>query len=184
MRALEPPPPAALPATAPTTTPALAGKYLTFHLGDEGYGLPIHSVQEIVGLSRITRVPRAPEFLRGVINLRGRIVPVIDLRLRFGLPKLEYNHRTCVIVTQLVRRDETLTLGLIVDSVCEVLLARESDIEPPPRFGASAQAAFIQGIAKVAEKVLILLELERLLAEDELAAVHVSADPNESPSEV
>lgn len=153
----------------------LAGKYLTFKLGSESYGLGILKVQEIIGLMTVTHVPRAPSFIRGVINLRGRVIPVVDLRNKFGMESVDDTERTCIIVVQVARAAGHVTMGIIVDEVSEVLDIRAQQIEPPPSFGASVDTAFIMGMAKVGDRVVILLDADRVLSNEESAAVVESA---------
>ncbi len=140
-------------------------QYVTFLLGDEEYGLDILAVQEIIGFSRITHVPHLPEFIKGVINLRGTVVPVIDLRLKFGLGQAEYNSHTCIIVVRLADR----IMGMIVDVVSEVV--NLPGVEPPPLFGTNIKADFIKGMGKVGDRLLIILEMDKVLSSEELAAI-------------
>ncbi len=140
----------------------LGGKYLTFMLGDEEHGLEILRVREIIGIMGITKVPQTPDFVEGVINLRGRVIPVLDLRTKFGLPRAEYNEQTCIIVV-----DVGVMVGIVVDTVSEVHDIPASDIEPAPRFGATVNVEFILGMGKVNDSVKILLDIERVLEADE-----------------
>ncbi|MCP4353528.1 MAG: purine-binding chemotaxis protein CheW [Desulfobacterales bacterium] len=140
-------------------------RYLTFHLGGEVYGIEIYYVIEIVGMHRITGVPDMPEFVKGVINLRGQIIPIMDVRARFHMEPLEYNDRTCVIVVQL---DEN-TIGLVVDTVDEVAVIPSDNIAPPPTVGRGAKSHYIQGMGKTGDEVKILLDVNKLLFEEELA---------------
>lgn len=139
------------------------GKFLTFTIGNEFYGLEIACVTEIIGLQPITEVPELPEYIRGIINLRGKIIPVMDIRLRFKKPFREYNDRTCVIVIEI----KDTSVGLIVDSVSEVLSIRDEDIVPPNELKA-AQNRYIKGIGKVGGDIKMLLDCDRLLHDDEL----------------
>jgi len=150
---------------------AVAGKYLTFELGGEIYGLEILKVQEIIGIMAITRVPRTPDFVRGVINLRGKVIPVVDLRLKFGLEKKEDTERTCIIVVQVGHSDSLITMGLIVDEVSEVLDIQAEQIEPPPDLGASIETDFILGMGKVEEMVVMLLDVDKALSDREIDLV-------------
>ena len=143
----------------------LAGKYLTFGLAQEEYGLEILKVQEIIKMMDITRIPRAPDYVRGVINLRGKVIPVVDLRLKFGMEAKETTDKTCVIVLQIQKNDHSVTMGIIVDEVSEVLDVAEGQIEPTPEFGGDATADFILGVGKVGRKVIMLLDSDRMLAE-------------------
>jgi purine-binding chemotaxis protein CheW len=139
-------------------------KYLTFSLGDEEYGVEILKVREIIGLMEITRVPRMPGFVRGVINLRGKVIPVVDLRLKFDMPREEDTERTCVIVADL---GETL-IGVVVDKVSEVLGIAQADIDETPAFGVSVDTEFILGMGKTKGKVVILLDIEKVLTAGEM----------------
>lgn len=143
-------------------------KYLTFNLGEEEYGLEILKVKEIIGLMVITTVPRTPEFIRGVINLRGKVIPVIDLRKKFGMESIEHTQQTCIIVVDIFQQNTTLQMGIIVDSVSEVLNIEEDNIEDTPSFGTTVNTDFIKGIAKAKGGVKILLNIEEVLTTDEI----------------
>jgi len=149
----------------------VAGKFLTFDLADEEYGLEILRVREIIGMMDITPVPRTPDFVLGVINLRGKVIPVADLRLKFGLPYKEPDDRTCVIVVEIKNQDETVQMGIVVDRVNEVVDVKASDVEPTPSFGVTLDTSFILGMAKVGEKVKILLDIDRVLTSSEVASM-------------
>lgn len=153
----------------------LAGKYLTFRTGDEEFGLGILKVQEIIGLMKVTRVPRVPEFIRGVINLRGKVIPIVDLRSRFNLPAEEDTSRTCIVVVQVEAGTNQVTMGIIVDEVSEVLDVSADAIEPPPKFGGSVETEFLHGIGKVGAKVIMLLDIDRVLSSEQLEAVEQTA---------
>lgn len=144
----------------------LAGKYLTFALGDEEYGLPVLKVREIIKMMDVTSVPQVPPHIRGVINLRGKVIPVIDLRLKFGLSGLDATDQTCIIVVQVDLEGRRVMLGMIVDRVSEVLNISNEEIEGPPDFGERLDTQFMQGMAKVKGKVKILLDLDAVLATD------------------
>ena len=153
---------------------AKAGKYLTFKLGAEEYGLEILKVQEIIKMMDITRVPRTPAFVRGVINLRGKVIPVVDLRLKFCMESRENSDKTCVIVVQVAQpgaASGSVTMGTLVDEVSEVLDITGDQIEPSPEFGTSVNTDFILGMGKVAKKVIMLLDIDKVLSSGELAAV-------------
>lgn len=139
-------------------------KFLTFSLGKESYGIEIRYVTEIIGLQPITEVPELPEYIKGIINLRGKIIPVMDVRLRFKKEPKEYNDRTCVIVVDI--RD--VSVGLIVDSVSEVITIPEQDIVDPPQMNKGYQNRYIKSIGKVGNDVKLLLDCEKLLASDEV----------------
>ena len=149
----------------------LAGKYLTFCLGEEIYGLEILKVQEIIGLMDITRVPRTPEYVRGVINLRGRVIPVVELRKKFSLECVEDTERTCIIVVQVVSGDVAVTMGILVDEVSEVVDIKEEQLEPAPSFGTAVDVDYILAMGKVGEHVVILLDVDRVLTSSEIGAV-------------
>jgi len=149
-----------------TELAALSGKYMTFKLAQEAYGLEILKVREIIRLLEITRVPRAPAFIRGVINLRGKVIPVVDLRLQFGMPAADATDQTVIIVVQCSIDGRALTMGVLVDQVLEVLAIEESQIEPPPSFASgAARTDFILGIGKAAERVIFLLDIGRVLSQ-------------------
>ncbi|KIX10737.1 chemotaxis protein CheW [Dethiosulfatarculus sandiegensis] len=145
------------------------GKYLTFSLDGEEFGLSILRIVEIMGVLPITPVPRVPEFFKGVINLRGKVIPVIDLRLRLGIEETEYTDRTCIIVVETQAPDGLVKSGIVVDSVNEVVNLTAENIEPAPAFGTSLDTSYIMGMAKVDEKVKVLLEIDQVLSEEEMA---------------
>jgi purine-binding chemotaxis protein CheW len=155
-----------------TATLARAGKYLSFVLGREEYGLEILKVQEIIGIMDVTRVPRTPTFVRGVVNLRGRVIPVVDLRGKFNMSPAEDTEKTCIIVVQVTHNDLTVTMGVIVDEVSEVLSFQQEQIEPAPSFGGGMdESEYITGMGKLGKKVVILLDVDRVLKGDELEAM-------------
>jgi len=155
--------------TAGPTDIAGAGKYLTFSLGDEHYGLEIIRVQEIVGLIPVTRIPRLPAFVAGVVNLRGRVIPVVDLRLAFGMPGSAMDDRTCIIVVSLDRADgSTAVMGVIVDEVSDVVYLADDAIEPTPEFGTAVDTSFITGVGRLEERVVLLLDINGVLTSGEL----------------
>jgi purine-binding chemotaxis protein CheW len=141
----------------------LKGRYLTFSIGDESYGIEVRYVTEIVGIQKITEIPELPEYVKGIINLRGKIIPVMDVRLRFRKEPREYNDRTCVIVIDI--RD--LSIGLIVDTVSEVITIPEEDIVEPPQMNKGINNRYIKKIGKVGNDVKLLIDCEMLLSEDE-----------------
>ncbi len=150
-----------------------AGKYLIFHLGDEEFGTEVLKVREIMGMQDITQVPRTPAFVRGVINLRGKVIPVVDLRLKFGLPPADYTQRTCIIVIRTQQGEDDLMIGMIVDGVADVLTLAEADIEDTPDFGTGCAAAYLKGMAKIKGKVKILLDIDQVLSTSEIAGLSV-----------
>jgi purine-binding chemotaxis protein CheW len=149
-------------------TDARAGKYLTFHLANEEFGIRVLKVREIMGLQEITAVPQTPAHIKGVINLRGKVVPVIDLRLKFGILTAEYTQRTCIIVTQVQGEAGLVLMGIIVDGVSEVLNLTASEIEDTPDFGEEVAGQYLLGMAKVKGKVKILLDIDRVLSTQDL----------------
>jgi purine-binding chemotaxis protein CheW len=144
---------------------AQGGKYLTFSLANEEYGLEILKVREIIGIMDITAMPQMPPFVKGVINLRGKVIPVIDLRLKFGLEPAEYTEQTCIVVV-----DVGSLVGVIVDTVQEVLDIDGGQIDPPPPLGAAVDTSFVLGMGKVKDDVKILLDIDQVLGSDELMA--------------
>jgi purine-binding chemotaxis protein CheW len=147
-------------------TSGLGGKYLTFTLGNEEYGVPVLKVREIIKVMDITQVPQVPEHVLGVINLRGKVIPVIDLRRKFGFPSLEYTERTCIIVADVDLAPVRVMMGIVVDSVSEVLNVTESEIDETPDFGGQNTTDYLLGLAKVKGTVKILLDLDRVLGSD------------------
>ena len=143
---------------------AIGGKYLTFQLGSEVFGIQILRVQEIIGMMHVTGIPATPPEVRGVVNLRGKVIPVVDLRVKFGMVPQADTDRTCITVVQMKRRAGQMTIGIVVDNVCEVLDIDGKQIEPPPAFGGFEEACFILGMAKVGEGVITLLDIESALA--------------------
>jgi len=150
---------------------AHAGKYLTFQLGKEIYGIQILKVQEIIGMMTVTHVPKTPAFVRGVINLRGKVIPVIELRRKFGMESIADSERTCIVVVQVAWSAGTVTMGILVDEVSEVLNINADQIEAPPSFGSTVDTDFILGMGKVGQKVVMLLEMDKVLANEEVAAL-------------
>jgi purine-binding chemotaxis protein CheW len=157
----------------PTTGPAnrtegRTGKYLVFHLGREEFGIRVMKVREIMGIQNITAVPQTPASVKGVINLRGKVVPVVDLRLKFGLPEIEYTQRTCIIVVEVESASHGTLMGVVVDGVAEVLNLAADDIEDTPDFGQGAVTPYLLGMAKMKGKVKILLDIDQVLTSQEL----------------
>ena len=146
----------------------LSGKYLTFTLGAEQFGLQILKVREIIGYMAITAVPRAPHDVRGVINLRGQVVPIVDMRARFGMEPAEVTDQTCIIVVEVKAGRRRFHTGIIVDNVCEVLDIDGKDIEPAPQFDSGMDTSFILGMGKINGAVKILLDIDKVLHECDL----------------
>ena len=147
------------------------GKYLTFSLAKEEYGIGILKVREIIGMLAITPVPQTPGFVKGVINLRGQVIPVVDLRLKFGMEELEYTERTSIIVVEVRGQSGNIPIGIVVDSVSEVVNIKGEDIEDTPTFGTRLDTDYILGMAKTEGGVKILLDIDRVLSAEELGAV-------------
>jgi len=158
------------------STEELAGKYMGFKLGNENFGLEILKVQEIIGLMTITAVPRTPDFLRGVINLRGKVIPVVDLRLKFGMEAKEDTELTCVMVVQIAMNDVLVTMGVIVDQVSEVMDISADRVEPPPALGDAEASDFLLGVGKFQENVVLLLDVDRILSASEWTMVGAMGD--------
>ena len=155
----------------------LRDKYLTFTLGEEVYGIDIRVVIEIIGIQRITKVPEVPEYVRGIINLRGKIIPVVDMRLRFRQQYREYTDRTCIVVVEI----NGVLIGLIVDAVSEVLDIREENVVPPPELKAS-QNKYIRGIGKLESGVVMLLDWEKLFSEEDQEMMGNSVEKTDDDS--
>jgi purine-binding chemotaxis protein CheW len=149
-------------------------QYLTYRLAEETYALNIGKVREVLDFTAITRVPRTPDFMRGVINLRGSVVPVVDLRVRFGLPRTEKSVDTCVIIMEVLMDGAPTVLGALADSVQEVLDLDADHIEPPPRIGSRLHTDFITGIGKHGERFIIILDLDKLFSADEISVVRTA----------
>ncbi len=146
-------------------------QYLTFMLGGEVFAIGILSIKEIIEYANLTEVPRMPEFIRGVINLRGAVVPVIDLGARFGKPMSAVSRRTCIVIIEVEHEGEQQVVGVMVDAVNEVLDIEAGEIEPPPSFGARIRADFIRGMGKVEGKFVIILNVDHVLSLDEMSTL-------------
>ena len=146
-------------------------QYLTYKLGDETFALDITKVREVLDFTTVTKVPRTPEFMRGVINLRGSVVPVVDLRLKFGMTKTENSVNTCIIITEVTVDGDTTILGCLADSVQEVLDLDEEHIAPAPRIGTKLRTEFIRGMGKRDDRFIIILDIDKVFSFDELALV-------------
>ena len=151
------------------------GKYLTFALADEEYGISILKVKEIIGMMSITTVPHTPGFVKGVINLRGKVIPVVDLRLKFGIEAAEYTERTCIIVVEIDGASCAILMGIVVDAVSEVLNITGENIEDTPTFGTKLDIEYISGMAKCEGGVKILLDIDRVLSDEEIIALQKAA---------
>jgi purine-binding chemotaxis protein CheW len=159
------------PVAVSTAAQKNAGKYLTVVLDNEAYGIAVLKVREIIRLQKITPVPQMPAFVKGVINLRGRVIPIIDLRAKFGL-KAEFTERTCIVVVQVkLPTDQVVQMGLIVDSVEEVVNLTSEEIEPTPDFGTKIDTSYLLGMAKVKGQVKTLLDIDRVVAPETVQAI-------------
>ncbi len=146
-------------------------KYLTFTLSDESYGIGILKVKEIIGMMPITSVPKTPGFVKGVINLRGKVIPIIDLRLKFDMESKDYTERTCIIVVEIEAGEETVLIGIVVDSVSEVLNITADQIENAPEFGTQLNTDYILGLAKTDDGVKILLNIDKVLSQVQISGL-------------
>lgn len=158
-------------ASKPAALTGLAGKYLTFRLANEEYGIEIMKVQEIIGLMPVTQVPRVPDYVRGVINLRGRIIPTIDLRAKFGLERIADTEKTCIIVVEILSAKGKVSVGIIVDEVAEVLDVGADEVDRAPEFGTSLSMDFILAVGIVKGGVKILLDIDKVLTFEEAKAM-------------
>ena len=153
-------------------------QYLTFELDEEIFALSISKVREVLDYTSVTKVPQTPDFMRGVINLRGSVVPVVDLRLKFGLAKTEQTVNTCIIITEIDTGGETIVLGALADSVQEVLDLEPDQIEPAPRIGTRLRTEFIRGMGKRDEQFIIILDIDKIFSDDELTQVQTTSEVN------
>jgi len=151
------------------------GKYLTFVLAGEEYGIGILKVKEIIGIMAITTVPQMPDYLKGVINLRGKVIPVVDLRLKFGMEAMDYTEKTCIIVVEITTSGQKVMIGVLVDSVSEVLNIKGGDIEDAPNFGSRLNTDYILGMAKTGGRVKILLDIDRVVSSEEIRIIDKAA---------
>jgi len=156
------------------------GKYLTFMLADEEYGIGILKVKEIIGMMPITTVPQTPPFVKGVINLRGKVIPVVDLRLKFGIKATDYTERTCIIVVEIPSETDTFQIGIVVDAVSEVLNIKGEDVEATPSFGSSLDTSYILGMAKIEGGVKILLDIDQVLIREEVGIISAMEEETSS----
>ncbi|HEU0197818.1 MAG TPA: chemotaxis protein CheW [Nevskiaceae bacterium] len=163
---------AASQAAPPSVTAALANEYLSFGLGDEEYGVDILKVQEIRGYDTVTRIPDTPDFVKGVINLRGTIVPIVDMRLKFKLAAADYNALTVMIILNVAGR----VVGIVVDRVSDVIQLNAEQIRPAPEFGSSIDTRFITGLGTQEDRMLILLDIEKLLSSEDMALMPTAAE--------
>ena len=169
-------------AVTPASTAEIA-QYLTFQLSGEMYAVGILNVKEIIEYGSLTEIPMMPAFIRGVINLRGAVVPVIDLSARFGGRTTESSRRTCIVIIELAHEDERHDIGIVVDAVSEVLEVSSADIEPAPAFGAKIRADFIDGMGKIGGKFVIILDIQKVLSVDEIATLATVSDRSQDQSQ-
>jgi purine-binding chemotaxis protein CheW len=171
------------------TTGAEQSQYLTFQIADEEYAIGILRVREIIQYETVTKVPRTPHWIRGVINLRGNVVPVVDLAVKFGLPPTQPTTSTCIVIAEVTLEGEAAVMGVLADSVSQVIDLRREQIQPPPAFGTKVHVDFLQGMGQMDKKLVLILDIDRVLTTDELlaaAALQVAsgaqAGPAASPS--
>lgn len=145
---------------------SLAGKYLTFTLDNEEYGIALLKVKEIIGMMPITSVPQTPDYVKGVINLRGKVIPVSDLRLRFEMAAADYTDRTCIIVVEIQGEETTIQVGIVVDAVSEVMNIKAEDVEAAPSFGTKVETDYILGMVNMDGQVKILLDIDRVMTSE------------------
>lgn len=157
-----------------TNNSTLAGKYLTFTISAERYGLDILKVQEIIKVTHITKVPKSPAFIKGVINLRGKIIPVIDLRVKFGIESIPYDERTCIIVINMTLGDQRISIGAIVDTVLEVINFSNKEIELAPDYGEHIESNFILGMGKKDNNLNILIDIDKIVGDRETNSIVAS----------
>lgn len=155
----------------PVETITEVRQYLTFKLGEEVFALDVEKVREVLDYTTITRIPRTPEFMRGVINLRGSVVPVVDLRLAFGMPATEKTVSTCIVVTEVSMEGQNVVLGALADSVEEVIDLEPDHIQPGPRLGTTINTDFVRGMGRRESGFVVILDIDRVFAEDQLAAI-------------
>jgi purine-binding chemotaxis protein CheW len=157
--------------SAPNRADPRAGKYLTFTLGKEEFAIQVLRVREIMGVQEITAVPQTPPYVKGVINLRGKVIPVVDLRMKFGMPELAYTQRTCIVVVQLEHAGMKVMTGVIVDGVSDVANMQGADIEDTPDFGRGVATPYLLGMAKIKGKVKILLDIDKVMTAQEVCGL-------------
>lgn len=150
--------------------------YLSFRLGDEEYATHVNEVLNILEMTRITKVPKAPEYMKGVINLRGMVLPVIDTRTKFGMPETEYTDKTCIVVMDLELDGELVHVGALVDEVVAVLEIEEGQIEPPPSIGNTYRSDFISGVAKVGDNFIMILDMIKIFSTTEITSLMKTVD--------
>jgi purine-binding chemotaxis protein CheW len=155
---------------------AQSQQYLTFTVTGESFGITISSIKEIIEYRAPTAVPMMPGYMRGILNLRGRVVPVIDLAVRFGRSRVEATRRTCIVILEVHEQDEEHDIGVVVDTVSAVVEIADTDVEPTPSFGANVRSEFISGMGKIGEKFVILLDIRKVLSVEELSLLEAVGD--------
>lgn len=154
-------------------------KYLMFFIDEEHYGIPILRVNEIIGLIEITKIPRTPDFMKGIINLRGKIIPIMDLRLKFSMPERVYDEQTCIIIVEVPLQGQTKFVGILVDKVAEVVNIYQTDVELPPQYGQEGESEFLTGVGKVKDIVIMLLDIEAIINCHEMIKLIVDSEKKE-----
>jgi purine-binding chemotaxis protein CheW len=167
---------------ATTQVTPLAGQYLTFRIGGDAYGIRLHQLRELIEMGAVTRVPSTPPWIRGVTNLRGTVLPVIDLAVKFGLPETTVTRWTCIVVVEAAVANEKNAMGVIVDSVHDVLELTAGEVEPPPPFGTRVRVEFVLGMGRAADGFVVLLDIDKVLSTDELLAVSALEEGSETRS--
>ncbi|HEY9069618.1 MAG TPA: chemotaxis protein CheW [Candidatus Ozemobacteraceae bacterium] len=158
-------------------------QYLTFKLGEEIYAVDVAKVREILDFSPITKVPRTPDYMRGVINLRGSVVPVVDMRLKFGMPKTEKSVNTCIVVVEVMLENESTIIGALADSVQEVIELEPGQIEPPPKIGSRLKVEFLKGMGKIGDHFLMILDIDKVFSSGEILMAQEMANTGKQLSE-
>lgn len=159
-------------------------RILTFSLGKEGYGIYILKVKELIGMMNITTVPKTPDYIKGIINLRGKIIPIMDLRIKFGMEAKEYNERTCIIVVEVLIKGIQNLIGIVVDNVSEVVSISEDQIAPPPEYGATSDHNSILGIGKIKDRVVIILDIDEIFVCEEVIKMIENVKEKEIQKEI
>ena len=166
-----------------TTEAATQIQYLTFQLAGEEYAISILSVREIIDFGTVTRVPRTPQFIRGVINLRGSVVPVIDMAAKLGLPETVNTNRTCIVIVEVNLEGDRVHMGIVTDEVTQVLDLPSDEIEPPPAFGMQVNVDYLVGIGKVNKSFVLILDIDRVLSMNELSSAAMLGSPSEEETQ-
>ncbi|HBE78565.1 MAG TPA: chemotaxis protein CheW [Firmicutes bacterium] len=158
------------------------GKYLTFLLDEEKYGIPIKKVKEIIGMTEITDIPKTPIYIKGIVNLPGKVIPLMDLRLKLGMGEKPYNDGVCIIVIEVHLTETQRLVGMVVDAVADVVKIQKADIEPPPEYNVQSKGDVVTGISKLKDKIILILDIEKIFNRDELIRMeekYLSGNENE-----